>query len=643
MYRKFCGVLICLALLAASVFSVSDVKAASSDGIVRIKLSMGDITSTPVFIDGNYSIAENDTVILPRQLYTIKIEGSKLSLYSSNTLIYSTDPDNLDKDGITLIQHEGTAGYNNLVTLNNAEHGYCNYKGDLYFSIYNGYIRVVNYIYIDDYLCGVVPYEMSNSWPVEALKAQAIAARNYAAMYLNSGGDYDMVDTAANQTYHGYEASYTTAIAAVNGTAKQVMLSDGALFEAYYSASNGGVTEIPQHVWSYDKPLKSYHVIKADPYDVANPDSKEETLVFPKVFSDTASVTYVSDTYSYIGQDTMNSLAANALNYMKISSLPSVAAAGYIAGVTGDIEIVGVNSITPHTFEGNHGGVTDSGGTVLYNGNDVNGTNGCLMFEKATVNMTVLAKKYSEQPGYVKLGDVNGDDQINITDYSKIRLYILSLLDLTQQQKLAADVNGDGKVDMGDYTKLRLHLLDLLPIVQEDPGPGSLVTEQVTVQFDIDLHELDNQDGQYTSFYSSSLRLFVVEQTDTSWNIYQRRFGHGIGMSQRGAQQMALEGKTYAEILSFYYPGTSSSDLLSITAPVPTPLATAPSLGATNATVTGCTTLNVRSTPDTSLAAIGKLPAGARIEATFYSSSWYSINYGGTTAYVSASYVTMGP
>jgi hypothetical protein len=418
------------------------------------------------------------------------------------------------------------------------------------------------------------------------------------------------------------------------------MLSEGVLFQAYYSASNGGVTEIPQHVWTYSNPLKSYHVLQADTYDVANPDSKEEMLVFPKAFSDTASVEYVSDTYDYIGAAVMEELAANALNYIKIASLPSVAAAGYIAGVTGDVEIVGVNSITPHTYEGNHGGVPPT-----YDGNDVNGNNNCLAFEKATVNMTVLAKKYSEQAGYVKLGDVNGDNNINIEDYTKIRLHILELKELTDEQKQGADVNKDGKINIEDYTKIRLHILELSPIVQEDSGPGSLVTEKVTVQFDIYLHELDNPDGMYQSFYSTSLRLFVVEEKEGSWNIYQRRFGHGIGMSQRGAQQRALDGHTYTQILSFYYPGTSSSDQLSITAPVLTALGTAPSLGATNATVTGCITLNVRATPDTSQAAIGRIPAGARIEVTddFFTADWHKINYGGTTAYVSASYVTIDP
>ena len=443
MFRKFCGVLVCAVLLIASVFGVSEAKAEDtySYDIVRIKLSMGSRTSTDIFIDGNYSIQEDEAVILPRQLYTVKIEGSSLSLYYGSTRLYSGTT-------ITFIQHAASEGYNNVITLNNAVHGYCSYLGDLHFTISGGYIMVVNHLYLEEYLYGVVPYEMSNSWPQEALQAQAICARTYSVRYMSDSGIYDMVDTTSNQTYHGYDASNNNAIAAVDAAAKQVLMSGGEFVATYYAASNGGQIDIPQHVWSYGNTLMPYHVIKDDPFDVANPDSKEETLVFPKVFSDTESVEYVSDTYDYIGQEMMDELGSNALRYIKLMCLPSVAEAGYIAEVTGDVDIVGVNSITAHTHEGNHGGVYD-GSTVLYDGNDYNGENNCTCFEKATVNMTVLAKKYSEGEEPVMLGDVNGDEQISISgDYTMIRLYLLELIELTEAQIQGADVNKDGKLSI---------------------------------------------------------------------------------------------------------------------------------------------------------------------------------------------------
>ena len=666
MKRKKYGVVICFVLLIVSLFSVPGAKAADPYDIVRIKLTMGEVSSTQIFIDGNYTIAEDESVVLPRQLYTVKIESPAespvLSLYYSDTLLYSGNT-------ITFVQHQASEGLNNFAYLNNYKHGYCGYLGNLNFSIYNDCIRVVNHIYLDEYLYGVVPYEMSDSWPTEALKAQAISARTYSVRYMNGDANYDMVDTTSNQTYHGYNPDYENAIAVVNDTGKQTLMSEGEFVATNYAASNGGQIDIPHHIWTWNISVKPYHIIKEDPFDIANPYSKEEMLKFPKSFSDTESVQYISDYYMNkevkVNEQAAQGYAANALRYLKVTCLPSVSEKGYVAGVSGDVQIVGVNKIIPHTHEvvkttdsyiQSHGGVYDHDMHPLYDGNDYNGNNDCWCFNKATVNMTVRANKYVEGE-VIMLGDVNGDENISIADYTMIRLDILGLNELTQEQEKAADVNGDGKISIADYTMVRLHILELSKIEQSQQQ-GTLVQEEVTVEFDIDLHEFDKSDGLYKSFFSSSLRLFVVEETDTSWNIYQRRFGHGIGMSQRGAQQMAStinpdtiteenpEGRVYngMEILQFYYPNTTMYTL-DIQKPELTVLDTAPSLGSTNAAVVNTQKLNVRNSTDTSNDPIGKIPSGARIEVTqeYAAPEWHQINYGGQVAYVHKDYVQLDP
>ena len=71
--------------------------------------------------------------------------------------------------------------------------------GDLYLSASGGTLSAMLRIYIEDYLYGVVGYEMSNSYPLEALKAQAVAARNYALKKMNdrAGKSYDVTDNTA--------------------------------------------------------------------------------------------------------------------------------------------------------------------------------------------------------------------------------------------------------------------------------------------------------------------------------------------------------------------------------------------------------------------------------------------------------------
>jgi len=525
-------VFICLLVQFAPAVSADD----PSSVFVRVKLSMGTPASVTVNVDGNYSVA-NTGEPLGRNAYTVKLSGGKIKLYLGGALIFSGS-------SLTLKQHAPTAGKNNYITLNNSKYGNTNYLGDMQFCADSSgsYIVVINKVYIEDYLYGVLPYEMSDSWPVEALKAQAVCARNYALSHIG-GGSYDVVDTSANQVYRGYKASTVNSIRAVDETAGVTAVCEGKLADVYYSASNGGYTEIPQHVWSASAKLLPYHIIQEDPYDAANPYSSQEALIFPKDISGSNKISYQ---YASGGKMVAGSggESARAEKYLLSKALPAVAAKGYAASSVADIQILGINSITPDTYESQHN-IKD------YNGNDA-----CVCFQNAAVNMTVSAKRFV--PDSVA-GDVNGDGKLTISDYTLVRLYLLSLREFNDAEKAAADVNGDGKVSVADYTLMRLALLGLKGL--NGLGAGSYVTEPVTVEFSINMHEFDKDGGTYQAFNNLSLRLFVVTQTDADFRIYHRRYGHGVGLSQRGAEQRAKSAdpnvNTFDRIIAFYYPNTT--------------------------------------------------------------------------------------
>lgn len=638
--RRKISLLLCLVILLLSVFfAIPAFADAPSYDIVRVKLSIGNTTSLPFFVDGNYTVAEDDTLTLKRQLYTVKLEEGVLNVYNG----FETEGPIYSGASFTLIQHSATEGRNNFIFLENAVHGHRGYLGDLHFSIYGDYIRLINYVYMAEYLYGVVPYEMSNSWPLEALKTQAVAARTYVSRYIEQQEpNYEVVDTAANQVYKGYNAAYENAISAVEGTGKTVLTCDGELVPTYYSASNGGQIDIPQHVWSVTDPIMPYHVIKDDPYDTQNPWSIQEVLIFPKAITDTAQIDYkFMSSGSMISGE--NGEKENAERYLKIACLPKVAEKGYIAAVSSDVKITAINSITPHTYEGQHGDVLD-----------YNGENACRAYTHSDVNMTVMASKYVTNPGpVVMLGDCNNDETINISDYTLIRLDILSLKALSEQARLAADINKDGEINISDYTLVRLDILGLKEIIQDVASEPQLIEEPVTVQFTIDMHEFDKTDGLYQAF-TKNLRLFAVEETETSWNLYHRRYGHGLGMSQRGAQQMAKtinpetittdtpEGRffTYDEIVEFYYPNTTL-EALSITKPELTPIPDVPD--ECNAVINCDASMNVRSTPDTNNDPLGELPNGARVKVTqvLATPDWHKIEYGGQVAYLYKDYVDL--
>jgi stage II sporulation protein D len=103
----------------------------------------------------------------------------------------------------------------------------------------------VNVLPIEDYLKGVVPAEMPPYWGVEALKAQAIAARTYALRKIAAGrgGDFDLEGNQFDQAYSGLTNQVKASSDAVEATKGQVLTYNGQLLDALYMASGGGRTE----------------------------------------------------------------------------------------------------------------------------------------------------------------------------------------------------------------------------------------------------------------------------------------------------------------------------------------------------------------------------------------------------------------
>jgi stage II sporulation protein D len=113
-------------------------------------------------------------------------------------------------------------------------------------------IAVVNELGLEDYLVGVLRAEVGERWPAEALRAQAIVARTYAAYQrmLNAGKPYHIVASVAHQMFAGRPPRTSAAWAAVSETSGQVLRWEGELFPAFYHAESGGFTEDPRTVFA---------------------------------------------------------------------------------------------------------------------------------------------------------------------------------------------------------------------------------------------------------------------------------------------------------------------------------------------------------------------------------------------------------
>jgi len=105
---------------------------------------------------------------------------------------------------------------------------------------------------IEDYVQGVIPNEMSNSWPIEALKAQALCARTYAIFNLNkhSAHGFDLCTEMDCQVYRGRRNTNAHTDRAVNETAGMYITHNGRLCETVYVSSHGGASENNENVWA---------------------------------------------------------------------------------------------------------------------------------------------------------------------------------------------------------------------------------------------------------------------------------------------------------------------------------------------------------------------------------------------------------
>lgn len=202
------------------------------------------------------------------------------------------------------------------------------YHGDFEYVRRSGdKLTVINIVDIEDYVKGVIPYEMSGSWPIEALKAQALCARTYAASHFNANSYYgfDVTNDTYSQVYRGLTGATSTSDAAVEQTAGIYILYAGEPISAMYCSSNGGATEDSENITGN---AVGYLRGKVDSFEAAaasiNANSswtdtltrsqlaeKANTLGFSIASADSIEITY-SDTGNVIGMKLTDSNGRSA-------------------------------------------------------------------------------------------------------------------------------------------------------------------------------------------------------------------------------------------------------------------------------------------------------------------------------------------
>jgi stage II sporulation protein D len=137
------------------------------------------------------------------------------------------------------------------------------YRGELLLINKDGAITVINVLDIEEYLCGVLPREMPENWHMEALKAQAVAARTFTLNCLESrkskNRTYDMKCTIADQVYGGYKDEKPRCDSAISATRGEILVYDNKPILAVYHSNSGGMTENDADVFGTHCPYLQSH------------------------------------------------------------------------------------------------------------------------------------------------------------------------------------------------------------------------------------------------------------------------------------------------------------------------------------------------------------------------------------------------
>ena len=520
-----------LILIMAVAFPAS----ADTPSSIRVYLRRLQVEDTlRVTVKGQYATQDGRLSFSDGAKLVVVLRGDQLVLHTGQTAVVMGS-------SIKLVRCQSeTSGY---LLLND---GTGMYEGDLSLDIVENAIRPILTINVEDYLLGVVPFEMGDSFPLEALKAQAVTARTYALRKSSSSGAYDVEDTTNDQAYRGRTTSSPLSEQAVTETKGLCGVYRGALASCFYSASNGGQTELGQHVWPTDAPdAYGYMDMRDDPYDLENRNSVVKRYTLQKK----------------PGEKGIGEALHQALTTAMGEQLSAL-------GVEADGELVrfdeiqSVEAVTPK----------DDGDSRL-------------------------------------MTDLRFTVKISVRDYTFRQ---------TPSPQPAAS-----STPHADETPA--------PTATPAFSPYRKVKEAVTVTLPI-FTEAERAMG--LSINVSQNELITVSDIGSAFLIESRRFGHGVGMSQRGAEQMARQhGMTYEQILAFYYPGmglvsydtgsaplpTLNAELMATPAPTPSPTPR-PTLmpvsttqmpeGAYLAIVSNIdedSTLNLREQPNTSAEVIRRL------------------------------------
>jgi len=279
---RYLGLLLIFSIACFSVFGQNKI---DGEPEVRVRILKTD-EIVKISLNGKWTLiidSSNETILKDKSIWEVKFEDDLILLNEV------AKKNHIEGESLKLSSIDGKG----TIDIFDVPYGVGwwwegkedrTYEGEIsFYKSEDNYLEVMVKLPLESYLKGVVPYEIGGDSPLEALKAQAIAARSEAFVALSSGmyggKHHDLTSDVECQVFSGNRKRTELSDQAVDETRGIVLTEKGEIINAYYASNCGGHSELIKNVWP-DRPEKeSYKIAKRDWKNGETKDlSKEENI-----------------------------------------------------------------------------------------------------------------------------------------------------------------------------------------------------------------------------------------------------------------------------------------------------------------------------------------------------------------------------
>lgn len=462
--------------------------------------------------------------------------------------------DDIKSDCIKIIPDKN-AGGERIITVNNLQ-----YRGNAIINVESKKLNYINELDMQEYLCSVVPSEMPASFGLEAVKAQAVAARTYALSQINRHTDdgFNLCSTVHCQVYSGMRTECSLTNQAVEETKDMIVTYNGELISTYYSASMGGYTEDVENVWGKEIP---YLKAVKDPYE---PKMTPGTIYFSKEeienklenknidIGDVIKIEVTQWTDAGRAYELLITGTKGKSTYVREGTRTFFNLKGQMYTIDGGEGIVGLAKL-----------VKEYGKTIENKVEYVNVRTEALNVrsepnsESEKIGNVYKNEKYDiidEKDGWIKIKFEN-EDKDNVEGWiSEQYVKVIKDVEKTKIAKIAKITANEMNIRKKASTSsdiLGTAVKNEGYVIAEEKGnwvkviyaeKEAWLNKEYVEILEYNLDEISNIQKQLLKD-NITFRILIT--------VYDN--GHGVGMSQNGAKGMAQKGYNYKEILQFYY------------------------------------------------------------------------------------------